>query len=340
MSNNSNMHHAKAVKNDEFYTQPQDVLSEMDGYYDYDNDAFRGKVVLCPCDDHRWSAFARVFMENFDKFGLKRLICSSYEKDGHGKLLVYDGESNVSELEGNGDFRSDEVKALRDQADLVITNPPFSLAREFVDWLFEKPGLKFAFIGNLNMATCKNVWPHIFRGEMWPGCTTPKEFFLPNGHHTGPSHNVQKFGNIWWFTNLDYKQRHQSATNFNTMEENLLMAKSKIAKTGKENNLFDYANNAYWKYDNYDAIEVPKWDFVPSDYDGVMGVPISALPKICHEQFEIVGVSESEGTGFSNGLHQGDTDKHALITKVKKKVFKQAERCFIRLFIKARTHQE
>ena len=323
---NNNLSDAKRAKNDEFYTQYHDIEKEIFAYVEYDPDVFRGKTVLLPCDDPEWSNFTRFFAQNFERFGLKKLISTSYAVESktyqkgyqptlfeirdaqydyiktrkNGKIFTLthdktgDRNINVDDLEwhylaGDGDFRSAEIKSLRDEADIIVTNPPFSLFREFLAWIFEADK-QFVVISNLNAITYKEVFPLIKNEKMWLG----------NGFHAGnayfsspitteyaqgvynPETGLVKFRNVCWFTNLDHGRRHQPLP-LMTMADNLRFSKHKEIK-GKK---------AYDRYDNYDAIEVPFTDAIPSDYDGVMGVPISFLDKFCPEQFEIVGITKT-----------------------------------------------
>lgn len=286
--NNSNLGAAKRAKNDEFYTQLTDIEKELRHYRKH----FEDKTVLCNCDDPFESNFFKFFVLNFTRLGLKKLIATCYEgsavaeyRDGKAKpykavvTTVHDttgdggvdmedvrnlfelGENELVELEGNGDFRSEECLALLDEADIVVTNPPFSLFREYVSILMEHQK-KFIVIGSQNAITYKEFFPLLKDNKVWLGSTHPKEFIQRNGM-------VKKFGNICWFTNLDIKKRH---------EELILVKKY----AGHE--------DEYPTYDNYDAIEVSKVVDIPLDYAGVMGVPITFLDKYCPDQFEIVGL--------------------------------------------------
>ena len=358
---NSNLTSAKRAKNDEFYTQYHDIEKEIAAYIEYNPDLFRGKTVLLPCDDPEWSNFTKYFAQNFEQFGLKKLISTSYAPESkkykthyqpslfevndpqfdqykttkNGKIFTLthdkmgDGKVDVDDLEwtylqGDGDFNSDEIKKLRDEADFIITNPPFSLFREFLAWIVEA-GKQFVIIGNLNAITYKEVFPLIKNDEMWLG----------NGFHAGNAYfatpvakeyaegvynaetGLVKFRNVSWFTNIDHGKRHQPLP-LMTMEENLKYSKHKQIQ-GKE---------SYDRYDNYDAIEVPFTVAIPSDYDGVMGVPISFLDKYSPEQFEIIGATESEGRGFSEGLWDE-------ASKVSQPLIKN-KRVYKRIFIKHR----
>lgn len=290
--NNSNLGAAKRAKNDEFYTQLTDIEKELRHYRKH----FRGKTVLCNCDDPFESNFFKYFVLNFNRLGLKKLIATCYEgsavaeyRNGKAKpykavvTTVHDttgdggvdmedvrnlfelGENELVELEGNGDFRSEECLALLDEADIVVTNPPFSLFREYVAVLM-KHKKKFIVIGSQNAITYKEIFPLLKDDDVWLGSTHPKEFIQRDG-------TVKKFGNICWFTNLDIKKRH---------EELILVKKY----AGHE--------DEYPTYDNYDAIEVSKVADIPLDYDGVMGVPITFLDKYSPDQFEIVGYTAKD----------------------------------------------
>ena len=328
---NTNLKEAKAAKNDEFYTQFHDIEIEMNAYLEYDPDVFRGKTVLLPCDDPEWSNFTRYFAAKFDELGLKKLISTSYAPDSKkyktpyqpslfeqeapqfdpskaqvkGKIFILerdksgDGRINIDDLEwkymdGDGDFRSKEVTELRNEADFIITNPPFSLFREFLAWIVEA-GKKFAVIGNMNAITYKEVFPLIKDNKVWLGATgngNDMVFGVPDGAKVdekdkakaarlGYVGNYTRLGNSCWFTSIEHGRRHEPLP-LMSMADNLSFSKHKELK-GKA---------AYDRYDNYDAIEVPFTDAIPSDYDGVMGVPISFLIKYCPEQFEILGITD------------------------------------------------
>ena len=298
---NTNLKEAKAAKNDEFYTQFHDIEIEMNAYLEYDPDVFRGKTVLLPCDDPEWSNFTRYFAAKFDELGLKKLISTSYAPDSKkyktpyqpslfeqeapqfdpskaqvkGKIFILerdksgDGRINIDDLEwkymdGDGDFRSKEVTELRNEADFIITNPPFSLFREFLAWIVE--GKKqFAVIGNKNCITYKEVFPLIKNNKMWLGKTpmsvdllfeVPDTDQLTNGKKLGSGYRIID-GKILarsqsvWLTNIDHGRRHQPLA-LMSMADNLRFSKHKELK-GK---------TAYDRYDNYDAIEVPFTDAI------------------------------------------------------------------------------
>ena len=307
MARNTNLCAAKAAKNDEFYTQWNDIENEMQAYLEYDPDVFSGKTVLLPCDDPEWSNFTKYFALNFESLGVKKLISTSYapaNSQENGRIFVLerdvtcDGKINIHNIEwdylnGDGDFRSEEVTALRDEADMVITNPPFSLFREFMVWLVEG-GVEFSVIGNMNAIAYKEIFPLIKGNDMWLGVSRmgAKYFALPSNapvkanQHEENGVRFQKFGNIAWFTNIEHGRRHEPLA-LMTMEDNLIYGSNKVRSAG------------YPKYDNYDAIEVPETKGIPSDYAGVMGVPISFLDKYSPDQFEILG---SRRWGKSQGL--------------------------------------
>lgn len=323
---------AKEAKNDEFYTVYADIEKEMNAYLEYDENVFRDKTVLLPCDDPEWSNFTRYFAQNFEKLGLRKLISTSYAIESkkykikdweptlfeqqapwfdvdkskiRGKIFTLDHDTNKNGkididdlewkyLEGDGDFRSDEIKRLRDEADFIVTNPPFSLFREFVAWIMEA-GKQFAVIGNKNAITYKEVFPLIKDNKIWCGAmpmgvdmlfSVPKEFEdeLVKSNKEGSKYRVvdekiyARAAGVW-FTNIEHGRRHEPLS-LMTLKDNLKFSRHKEIK-----------ENGYLKYDNYDAIEVPFTDAIPADYNGVMGVPISFLDKYCPEQFEILGIS-------------------------------------------------
>ncbi len=349
---NSNLTNAKRVKNDEFYTQYNDIQKEIQAYLDYNPDVFRGKVVYCNCDDPYESNFFRYFVLNFKKLGLKKLITTSYKpspvantqltlfggnktltpKKGRPKVTANkfiigdvgdinaDGEFNLQDiakqlkenknnewepLEGDGDFRSPECVELLEQSDIVVTNPPFSLYRKYLGQLI-KYNKKFVIIGSKNTITYKDIFPLIKDNKMWVGTTSFNKDMLfiapPNADLSNkPKTAIRKVNGITylrspsvWFTNLDHGRRHQPLP-LMTMADN-----KKFNKKVQKN------ENSYQKYDNYYAIEVPFTNAIPSDYEGIMGVPISFLDKYNPEQFEIVGgtangqVSDKFKTGNFN----------------------------------------
>ena len=276
---NTNLHNAKKVKNDEFYTQLSDIEKEMAHYKDF----FKGKIVYCNCDDARESNFFKFFANNFESLGLKKLITTGYKENRKGVKLVYEGDKNgnfmvddaevaVTELEGNGDFRSEECIELLKECDVVVTNPPFSLFREYIAQLMEY-GKKFLIIGNMNAITYKEIFPYIKNNELWWGCSlhgTKCHFIVPNsyeGNNVFEENGVRygKVNNAIWFTNINHTKRNTPLDLYKK-----------------------YSADEYPKYDNYDAIEVSKVSEIPMDYDGVMGVPITFLDKYCPTQFEII----------------------------------------------------
>lgn len=317
---NKNLANAKSAKNDEFYTQYHDIQKEINAYLDYDPDVFRGKTVLLPCDDPEWSNFTKFFAQNFELLGLRKLISTSYAPESkkyktpyqptifetssphfsadksktHGKIFVLErdmtGDSRVDiddlqyqYLEGDGDFRSKEIRALRDEADIIVTNPPFSLFREFVAWLIEA-NKKFIIIGGMNAVSYKEIFPLLKDNQMWMGVSNgAKEYIKPEGGFT-------KMGNTCWYTNIEHGRRHKRLQ-LMTMAWNFKHSKHKEIRERKD----------YILYENYDAIDIPFVDAIPSDYDGTMGVPKSFLEKYCPEQFEIVGIAEGD-SGKELGL--------------------------------------
>lgn len=318
---NSNLSKAKSAKNDEFYTQYHDIEKEIMAYLDFDPNTFAGKTILLPCDDPEWSNFTKFFAQNFERLQLKKLISTSFAPESksvqthyqptlfetkapqfdqnktsvNGKIFTLthdktkDGKIDVNDLEwtylqGDGDFKSEEIKKLRDEADIIITNPPFSLFREFLEWIVEAEK-QFVLIGSMNAITYKEVFSLLKRDNMWLG----NGFKAGNAYFTSPNSSdyaegvfdketgLVKFRNCCWYTNLDHGKRHQPMK-LMTYEDNLKFSKHKEIK-----------EKGYIEYDNYNAIEVSFTDAIPSNYDGVMGVPISFLDKYSPEQFEIVG---------------------------------------------------
>ena len=278
MSNNTNLHRAKNTKNDEFYTRIKDIEKELKYYKDF----FKDKVVYCNCDradGEIRSNFFVYFVENFKEFGLKRLICTSYNKGGKGRLCIYDDETNLNDIidmDGDGDFRSEECVKWLEKCDVVVTNPPFSLFRDFVAQLV-KYDKKFLIIGNMNAITYKDIFPLIKDNKIWLGINAPKAYSTPlkevENEKTQYKENgvvYQKFGNHGWFTNIEHSNRIYPLDLYKR-----------------------YDAEKYPKYDNYNAINVDKVIDIPCDYDGVMGVPITFLDKYCPTQFEIVGIANT-----------------------------------------------
>jgi hypothetical protein len=319
---------ARRAKNDEFYTQYHDIEKEINSYLDFNPNVFKNKTILLPCDDPEWSNFTKYFAQNFEKFGLKKLISTSYapnskptevvsqptlfETDSpqfdetkfasNGKIFTLHrdntGDQNINfedlewqYLEGDGDFRSDEIRKLRDEADIVITNPPFSLFKEFLSWITEAEKL-FLIIGNINCITYKEVFRLIKQNRAWLGNGMGRwisGFIVPDNYTLhGTEARIENgtrivaTNNALWLTNLDHGRRHQPLP-LMTLQDNLRFSKHKEIKGA----------SSYERYENYDAIEVPFTDAIPSDYDGVMGVPISFLDKYSPEQFEILGMCEN-----------------------------------------------
>lgn len=286
---NKNLHKAKNNKKDEFYTQLSDIENELKHYKNH----FKNKVVYCNCDDPRMSNFFHYFSYNFEDLGLKKLITTCYQNQ-HRDLfsqhdseraiyLEYVGDTNknkvpdleeigIQTLKGDGDFRSDESIALLQQADIVVTNPPFSLFREYVAQLI-KYNKKFVIIGHQNAITYKEIFPLIKENKMWLGFgfRGGAGHFISNYEDTATANDRKegmiRVSGVHWFTNLDIAKRH----------EDLILYKA-------------YTPEDYPKYDNYDAINVDKTKEIPMDYQGAMGVPITFLDKYNPEQFEILGI--------------------------------------------------
>lgn len=320
---NRNLTSAKKAKNDEFYTQYHDIEKEINAYLEYNPDVFRNKTILMPCDDPEWSNFTKFFAQNFQRFGLKKLISTSFAPDSkayksgyqptlfekndpqfdekktikNGKIFMLtrdksgDGTIDYNDLEwtylkGDGDFKSAEIKKLRDEADIIITNPPFSLFRDFLSWVVEAEK-QFLMIANINVITYKEVFPLIKENKAWLGTGMGRwisGFIVPNTYELyGTEARIDETGNkiiatnsCLWLTNIDHGKRHQPLALMSTADNLRFNKKLK-------------GMNSYKVYDNYDAIDVPYTDAIPSDFDGVMGVPISFLDKYSPEQFEILG---------------------------------------------------
>lgn len=294
---NKKLRKAKKAKMDEFYTRMEDIEAELSYYTKF----FRDKVVYCNADDPRSSNFFRYFVKNFKKLGLKKLITTCYKdkklelfsKKGLERAIAteYTGTGRVRfiTLRGDGDFRSEEAIRYLKEADIVVTNPPFSLFREYVNQLikYEK---KFLIMGNINAITYKEISPLIIDNKMWLGVSITggdREFRVPDSYLLRASgwridKNGRKFVRVTvrWFTNLDHGMQHKPIS-LATMEENIKF-NSKLRK--KE--------GVYKRYNNYNAIEVPYTDAIPSDYEGVMGVPISFANKYNPEQFEIINICD------------------------------------------------
>lgn len=318
---NKNLNAAKTAKKDEFYTQLTDIERELQHYWQH----FQGKTVLCNCDDPYESNFFKYFALRFNQLGLKKLICTCYDgspitgtqlslfsldAEGNEKKTAYkveitevsdmngDGAVNLTDVEyliqnnknvlsalkGNGDFRSQECIELLKEADIVVTNPPFSLFREYISQLMEY-GKKFLIVGHQNAITYKEVFPLIKENKIWLGYGfkgaaghffSPYEDVATAGDHR---ENMIRVSGVTWFTNMEIPKRNE--------ELDLVC---------------HYSEEEYPTYDNYNAIEVGKTADIPNDYVGIMGVPITFIDKYCPTQFEILGATESEGKGFSNGL--------------------------------------
>ena len=332
----SNLADAKNAKNDEFYTQYHDIEKEMNAYLEYNPNVFKDKTILCPCDDPEWSNFTKYFAQNFEKFKLKKLISTSFAfkskgikgkykvtiferknpkfyknkveikgknftlaKDKTGNNRIDINDLDYKYLEGDGDFRSEEVTKLRDEADIIITNPPFSLFREFLAWILEA-NKKFIIIGNLNTVANKEIFPLIKKNLMWFGATyfnggaayfiAPKELY-DSEKMSNEKNSYMKDGNFYWrvngirwYTNIDHGVRH-NPIKLMSEKDNLKFNTALINNLKKK-----YEVDYYPKYNNYDAIDIPMVNGIPKDYKGEMGVPVSFMDKYCPEQFEIIGI--------------------------------------------------
>ena len=322
---NRSLHAAKAIKQDEFYTQVSDIEKELRHYTKH----FKGKTVLCNCDDPRVSNFFHYFSHNFEKLRLKKLITTCYKNNSadlfsthtceRGKYLVYEGdkdgdrkpgpdETAICDLNGDGDFRSDECVALLKEADIVVTNPPFSLFRQYIEQLIEHKK-KFLIIGNHNAITYKGIFELIRDGKVWMGYSIPSAFRVPDHYEMRSvrswrdkdGNNWRSLGNACWFTNLDMAKRY----------EDLILFKR-------------FKQSEYPRYDNYDAIEVSRVENIPEDFDGVMGVPVTFLDKHNPNQFEILGSNrgvEQDPKGvYGRGSHLNGTETFKRIFIRNKKV--------------------
>ena len=323
---NKNLNNAKAGKKDEFYTELTDIEKELRHYKDH----FKGKTVFCNCDDPRVSNFFHYFSHKFEDLELKKLITTCYKnqerdlfstnKSESAIWLEYSGDKNgdrvpnpeeigIHKLKGDGDFRSPESISLLTQADIIVTNPPFSLFREYVAQLIEHDK-KFIIVGHQNALTYKEIFPLIKENKVWLGygfnggaahfINTQYEDYATAGNHKEGKIRVS---GVHWFTNLDTRKRH----------EDLILYKT-------------YNKKEFPTYDNYDAIEVSKTKDIPMDYKGVMGVPITFMDKYNPDQFEIIGATESEGKGFSNGLWNEESKVAQAMVN--------GERVYKRIFIK------
>jgi len=345
MSKNTNLRKADKVEFDEYYTQYDYIQKEINAFLEYDENYFKDKTILLPCDDPEWSNFTKFFAQNFNKLGLKKLISTSYSRkskfkkysntykqislfelesplfdqeksETRGKIFILsrdndkNGKIDINDLEwkyleGDGDFRSDEVKRLRDEADFIITNPPFSLIREFFSWLYEV-NKKFLVIGRETLVTYKEIFPYIKDIKLWTGVTCNSAdmvFEVPEGteiaikdkekaEKLGYIGNYTRLGNSCWFTNMDHGRRHQNLE-LMTLKDNIKYSRHKEVK-----------DVGYLKFDNYDAINIPFTDSIPSDYDGLMGVPISFIHKYNPDQFEII-----DGIGRYSVMNNEETKK-------------------------------
>ena len=278
---NTNLHKAKVIKNDEFYTQLDDIAKEVKNY----KKRFSGKSVFCNCNDKPSNNFFKYFLTQFDVIGLTKLVAIEYVEGGHGIKYTVENDLNgdgiidesdivVEELNGDGGFGTDESIEELKKCDIVCTNPPFSVFREFIALLM-KYGKKFLVIGSKNAITYKEFFPLLKENKVWIGTGNVQNFMQPDG-------TIKKFGNICWFTNIPHAKRAEPLP---------LTATYYDDKNRREE---------YPKYDNYDAIEVSKVVNIPKDYEGVMGVPITFLDKYCPEQFEIL-----KCTAYSDNTHDG-----------------------------------
>lgn len=298
---NNNLHKAKEGKNDEFYTELNDIEKELRHYKEH----FKGKTVFCNCDDPRISNFFHYFSYNFEALGLKKLITTCYKNQDRDLFsthnsesaiyLEYAGDKNgdripnpeeigIINLQGDGDFRSPESIELLKQADIVVTNPPFSLFREYIAQLIEYDK-KFLIIGNINSLSYREIYKSIKDNKLWIGYNCARHFKRPDG-------SLFEAARSYWYTNLDIAKRH----------DDLILYKTYL---GNE--------NEYTKYENFDAINIDRAEYIPIDYKGIMGVPITFLDKYNPDQFEIIGLGISN-SGLEIGV-QPYKDEHKKFRK-------------------------
>ena len=361
---NEDLRTAQVGKNDEFYTQYHDMEVEMNAYLEYNPDVFRGKTILLPCDDPEWSNFTKYFAAKFDALGLKKLISTSYAPESkkmvlgglfseyeqtspqfdadksktHGKIFILDrdltgdGHINIDDLHweylnGDGDFRSEEVTSLRDEADVIVTNPPFSLFREFFSWLIESKK-QFAIIGSLNSVSYKQIFPRIMANLVWLGASIhsgDREFEVPQEYPLNASswridESGRKFirvKGVRWFTNIDHGRRHEPLA-LMSMADNLRFSSHKSLR-GKK---------GYHRYINYDAIEIPFTDSIPADFNGAMGVPLSFLDKYCPEQFEILGIGNGGELGTNYGISSKLSEEECKALFQEDRSFRRGKLCY------------
>lgn len=295
MSKNKNLNNAIKNKNDEFYTQLKDIEKELENYKKH----FKNKTIYCNCDNPKFSNFFKYFFDNFENLQLKELIVSYKEKE-QGFYLIYNKSNKklkLKKLKENGDFRSEECINLLKKADIVITNPPFSLFKDFINLLLKEKKY-FLIIGNSNALSFKKILENIMTNKIRLGINCVRWFFLPNG-------NLCEGARSFWYTNLDLKQNYQR----------LDVSKS-------------YSTAEYFEYDNYKAIEVSRTKDIPYNFEGIMGVPITFLSKYNPEQFEIIGadyqVKDGELAYIANKKWEGKLDRAYL----------NGKRLYSRIFIK------
>ena len=255
---NRNLTLAKKAKQDEFYTRYEDIAAEVEHYKHH----FKGKVVACNCDDPRWSNFSKFFKDHFEELELRGLISLFKGSDAYVETVGSKEGSRLYKLAGDGDFRSKEAQEYLAQADIVVTNPPFSLFRIFVTQLLEL-GKQFLILGSANAVTCVEIFPSIQNNNLWLGVNLGAKKFIR------PDNTLASFGNIYWYTNLDHAKRHAGVTLTHNYNEDL-----------------------HPEYENYNAIEVSRIKQIPRNWLGVMGVPITFLERYNPEQFEILWSSQ------------------------------------------------
>ncbi|HEB9308901.1 TPA: adenosine deaminase [Campylobacter coli] len=296
-NSSSKLNNAKNIKNDEFYTQYEDINKELNFY----KNAFKDRIVYCNCDDPQKSNFTKFFKLNFDRLKLKKLISTSFNSNGKGKIFIIEKNKPKYQglLENNGDFRSDETIKLLKESNIIVTNPPFSLFREFIDMLISNQK-DFLIIGNANAISYKNCFNYMMKNKLWLGQNCVRWFINTKGE-------LVEGARSFWFSNINNQKRNK-----------------KISLNRK------YNNQDYITYDNYNAIEISKSKDIPSDYTGIMGVPITFLDKYNPQQFEIIGADYQVNSGeliyIKRNDWNGKTDR----------AYINGKRLYSRIFIKHR----
>ncbi len=294
-NSNKTLHTAKKNKQNEYYTRYKDIEKEINAYISFNPYLFKNATVLCPCDTKQ-SNFTQYFIKNFEALGLKKLISTSYNPNGKGKIFIKEKDfEKEADLLGNGDFKSEEITKLREQTDFIITNPPFSLFRDFFNWIreTENPFLQFSIIGALTAIGYKNIFPLLAEGVIWLGKNRNGMGFIQ------PNNNIKRIGGSVWFSCIPYID--DTYLDLKTFSENIKKSK--------------YVSEGYKRYENYNAIDIPYTNLIPSDYKGIMGVPISFFSKYNPTQFKIVGFRKGTDGKDLYYLNE-DKTKHYPFTRI------------------------